>query len=187
MMSVSLAAAKQELRQRMLRKLGGLSQETKAQAEDLLKDRLSEHYAFKRAQTVMMYMAMSLELSLSSCIQMAWDAGKMVVLPRVNGKDLEICRVSNLEGDLQVGAYNVLEPRQHCDVVQSDDIDLVFVPGVAFDRLGARLGRGKGFYDRLLNNLPETCLTIGICFKAQLLKSIPYGPNDVCVREIIAV
>ena len=171
----------------MLRKLDGLSQETKAQAEDLLKDRLSEHYAFKRAQTVMMYMAMPSELSLGSCIQVAWDAGKMVVLPRVSGKDLETCQISNLEGDLLAGAYNMLEPRQHCDVVRPDDIDLVFVPGVAFDRLGWRLGRGKGFYDRFLNNLPETCLTIGVCFKAQLLKSIPYGPNDVCVKEVIAV
>lgn len=186
-MSETLSAAKQELRQRMVQKLRELSQETKAEAQHLLHDRLSEHYAFKRAQVVMMYMSMPTELSLNSCAQAAWDAGKMVVFPRVNGKDLEACRVNNLEGDLSAGAYHVLEPKKHCDLVQTEDIDLVFVPGVAFDRLGWRLGRGKGFYDRFLNSLPETCLTIGVCFKVQLLKSIPYGPNDICVKEVIAV
>ena len=150
-------------------------------------DCLSVHPAFKHARAVMMYMALTSEISLDLCFHMAWAAGKTVALPRVEGNHLKPCRVLNLEKDLTVGAYHVLEPREGCDSLAPEDLDLVIVPGVAFDRLGWRLGRGKGFYDRFIQILPETCHTLGVCFQTQLVKSVPYGSNDTCVREVIAV
>lgn len=186
-MGESLAVVKQELRQRMLEKLRGISSAARVEAETVLLERISGHSAFRRAQIVMMYMALPAEISLNTCIQTALKAGKVVSLPRVVGREIKPFRIGNLEGDLAAGAYNVLEPGEHCAPVEVEDLELVFVPGLAFDRLGWRLGRGKGFYDRFLNMLPETCHTIGVCFTFQLLKSIPSGPNDVCVKEVIAV
>ncbi len=171
----------------MLLKLRTLSNEEKLKASKKMYDCLSGHPAFRHARTVMMYMALSSEISLDLCFHLAWAAGKTVALPRVEGNDLKPCRVLNLEKDLVVGAYNVLEPREGCDFLAPENLDLVIVPGVAFDRLGWRLGRGKGFYDRFLNMLPETCHTAGVCYKAQLLKSIPSGPNDICMKEVLAV
>jgi 5-formyltetrahydrofolate cyclo-ligase len=111
-MCESLAAAKQKLRQHMLLKLRTLTNEEKLKASKKMYDCLSEHAAFKQARTVMMYTALSGEISLDLCFPMAWAAGKTVALPRVEGNNLKPCRVLNLEKDLTAGAYNVLEPER---------------------------------------------------------------------------
>ncbi len=186
-MSESLAVAKQDLRQRMLEKLQSLPGEEKDQASKDLFDRLNKHPAFQHARVLMLYAALPTEISLTECFKLAWKAGKIIVLPRAEGQVLKPCRISNMETDLIAGPHRALEPRSGCKVIETDRLDLVVVPGLAYDRLGARLGRGKGFYDRFIRSLPETCHTLGVCFKIQLLRSIPTGPNDTCVKEVIAV
>jgi 5-formyltetrahydrofolate cyclo-ligase len=84
---------------------------------------------------------------------------------------------------MRVGAYGILEPTGPL-FTDYDSIDLAVVPGVAFTRDGVRLGRGKGYYDRLLPRIKSP--KVGICFPFQILESIPTEPFDVKMDEVVA-
>ncbi|EJW99876.1 5-formyltetrahydrofolate cyclo-ligase [gut metagenome] len=87
--------------------------------------------------------------------------------------------------NLVVGSYGILEPIG--EAIQTyTSIDLIIVPGMAFDKQGHRLGRGKGYYDRLLPKIPQA-YKIGICFPFQLLEEIPTEPFDICMDEILTL
>lgn len=110
-----------------------------------------------------------------------WSKRKHILLPVVQGDELEI-RSYHDPSDLTLGAYGIKEP---VGAVFHDytRIDLVIAPGVAFDTSGSRLGRGKGYYDKLLAKL--TAYKIGICFPFQLLDEIPAEEFDIQVDEVI--
>lgn len=97
------------------------------------------------------------------------------MLPLIKGNDLQLLLYSGKES-LKAGAFGILEPTEDCVAVPENEIDLIIVPGVAFDRQRNRLGRGKGFYDRLLStlNVPK----IGISYDFQLKDQIPVEPFD---------
>ena len=86
-------------------------------------------------------------------------------------------------GNLAIGAYGIEEPTGEFFTDYSA-IDLIVVPGVAFDRKGNRLGRGKGYYDRLLPQIPSA-YKAGICFSFQIVEEIPAEPFDICMDEVI--
>ena len=110
--------------------------------------------------------------------------GKRVLLPKVVGDELELHVYT--PGSLQPGAYGIMEPTGEVFPVDSyHEIDLAVIPGVAFDRHGARLGRGKGYYDRLLPQL-SNAYRIGICFPFQMLEHLPSEPHDVLMNEIVS-
>ncbi len=113
-------------------------------------------------------------------VEMLWSrgAGKSFAYPRVEEDRLDLYRVDSLY-DLLPGAFGVREPSaDSAHAVSPDTLDLILVPGVAFTMDGARLGRGGGFYDRLLASLPAHTCKIGVCFDAQLLHELPAEPHD---------
>jgi 5-formyltetrahydrofolate cyclo-ligase len=111
------------------------------------------------------------------------NMGKRVLLPKVVGEELEL-RIYT-PGSLQPGAYNIMEPTGEVFSVDSyHEIDFAVIPGVAFDRHGARLGRGKGYYDRLLSLMPNA-YKIGICFPFQMLGHLPSESHDVPMNEVL--
>lgn len=112
-----------------------------------------------------------------------WSAQKRVLLPQVVGDDLCL-RCYTSAADMAVGAYGILEPVGEL-FTDYDAISLVVVPGVAFDAAGNRLGRGKGYYDRLLPRL-TAAYKIGICFPFQLVDCVPAEPFDIRMDEIIS-
>ena len=87
------------------------------------------------------------------------------------------------EADLRPGAFGIMEPVGQL-VTDYDHIDLAVVPGMAFDACGHRLGRGKGYYDRLLPRLSH-CYKIGICFDFQKVPSVPTEPTDIAMDEVL--
>lgn len=99
---------------------------------------------------------------------------KRVVLPRIEGDDMEFYDIS--EG-MQRGAFNIMEPTATV-AIEPSEIDVMIVPGVAFTREGARLGRGKGFYDKYLSRKGFRAHTIGVCYPCQVVESIPTEPHD---------
>lgn len=84
-----------------------------------------------------------------------------------------------------VGQYGILEPVKKCRV-SPEKIGLVVVPGIAFDKKGNRLGRGKGYYDRFLELLPESVPRIGLAFDFQILPFLPVNPHDLSVDSTIS-
>jgi len=114
---------------------------------------------------------------------MLWTGadGKVFAYPRVTGDRLDLFRVTSLY-ELQPGAWGIREPAADpANALAPESIDLIVVPGVAFTRHGARLGRGGGFYDRLLSWLPPHTCKMGVCFDFQLLPELPMDPHDMHV------
>lgn len=112
-----------------------------------------------------------------------WSNQKIILLPVVIKDDIEL-RLYTGKEHLAEGAFHIGEPIGEA-YTSYDSIDLVIVPGVAFDENGNRLGRGKGYYDRLLPHIKAT--KIGICFPFQLLKKIPTEPFDKKMDKIITL
>ena len=134
---------------------------TKTTLQDLsakIMERLEETDLFRQASCIALYHAISGEVQTAGLIE-KWYREKKLLLPLIKGNDLQLLLYSGKES-LKAGAFGILEPTEDCMAVPENEIDLIIVPGVAFDRQRNRLGRGKGFYDRLLStlNVPKLSL-----------------------------
>lgn len=141
---------------------------------------LREHPDLK---TIACYAALPGEVELGALLE---DAGRTWVFPKVVGEELVFHQVKNMRKDLQVGAYGILEPREKLRVVEPDAIDLFLCPGLGFDHCGARIGRGKGFYDRILAQARPDAVKLGVCFGFQLVDQIEMEPHDIRMNQVIA-
>jgi len=157
-------------------------------------DRLSERIKvnlfsapeFMDAKSVMFYASKGSEVRTWDMILDAVAAGKIVSVPCTDVKSNTIEAYRILSGqDMRKGPYGIAEPRaEYCERVEPKDIDIVIVPGKAFDRKGERIGYGKGYYDRFLSAAPET-MAIGLAYDFQLVEEIPSEEHDVRVSMIV--
>lgn len=141
---------------------------------------------FRRAKTVMFYVALRDEVDTDPMIAEAQKSGKIVAVPVCSGgrSGLRPCIFEDNAG-LKPGPYGVREPVTGRGV-PIEKLDLVVVPGVAFDKKGNRLGRGKGFYDRFLKALPCGTISIGLAFDFQIVPSVPTLSHDIRVHRVIS-
>lgn len=105
--------------------------------------------------------------------------GKSVALPRHDAGigGYIAAQIRHIEHDIRIGRFGIREPDDGCAVMALNRLDLILVPGVAFDLQGRRLGRGKGFYDQLLANVRG--LICGVAFDEQVVAELPVEPHDV--------
>lgn len=134
---------------------------------------------FKRANKILVYNSLSDELSTRSFIS-RWHLKKKLFLPRVNGDELEILPYK--PNALQQGAFHIEEPTGD-DIVNANEMDLIIVPAVALDRNGNRVGRGKGYYDRLLAT--TKAVKIGIIYDFQLFDEFDAESHDIPLDFVI--
>ena len=111
---------------------------------------------------------------------------KRWLFPRVEGQLIVFHAVEDPSKDLARGAFGILEPRADSPIVPLDEIDAFFCPGMAFDPHGGRLGRGKGFYDRLLSQARTDAKKIGITFPSQIVSNTHCEAHDILMDEIIS-
>lgn len=142
-------------------------------------EKLEKLAAFMMADNVLMYNSLPDELSTREFID-RWAGKKHFFLPRVNGVDLDILPYDRAR--LHLGAFRIEEPDGD-NLTDVDSIDLVIVPAVAFDRRGNRVGRGKGYYDRLLSRIKA--VKIGVGYDFQLFDDIDSEPHDIPVDIVI--
>ncbi len=135
--------------------------------------------AFMLADNILMYHSLPDELSTREFID-RWHERKHFFLPRVNGVNLDILPYDRSR--MHLGAFNIEEPDGD-EVTDVAAIELIIVPGVAYDRHGNRIGRGKGFYDRLLRD--TDAVTIGVAYACQLCDDIEPDDFDVPVHYVI--
>lgn len=128
-----------------------------------------------RARTVLTYAALGDEADLGGLKPWLRERRVRVLLPRVRGEVLDLVAVTDLTR-LEAGYAGILEPTG--PRVEPSAVDVAFVPGVAFDRAGARLGRGGGHYDRLLASLPDGALRVGVALRCQVVLRVPTAPHD---------
>lgn len=156
-----------------------LDENEKAQAADAVFSLLEHTAAFMMSENILLYHSLPDELSTIAFIS-KWNGSKNFFLPRVNGVNLEILPYE--KSRLHLGAFNIEEPEGD-DVCDMAGIDMVIVPAVAYDRHGNRVGRGKGYYDRLLRD--TAAIKIGVAYDFQLIDEIDADDHDVPVDYVI--
>jgi len=137
------------------------------------------------AQTILFFAPLPREIDLWPLLEESVRTGKTAGLPWFDPATQTYLarRVENLAGEIVTGRFGVREPAPHCAEILPGTFDLVLVPGVAFDWSGNRLGRGKGFYDRLLAK--TSGVKCGVGYDFQLLGKIPAEPHDARVDYIL--
>ena len=145
---------------------------------------------YQRARTAMFYVDVRTEVRTRQDLATALAHGKTIVVPWCNDQgELELFRLESMD-DLALGMYKILEPKpelRHLPERQVDvkTLDIVMVPGVAFTREGARMGHGKGYYDKLLEHARPDAPLVALAFECQLFPEIPTQSHDVFMDKII--
>lgn len=142
-------------------------------------EQLEHLAAFLMSEHILMYHSLPDEIDTHIFID-KWHQLKKFFLPRVNGINLDILPYNR--STLKHGAFHIEEP-QGDDIVSADIIDLIVVPGMAFDASGNRVGRGRGYYDRLLSS--SKAIKIGVAYDCQLVDEIETEPHDIPVDILI--
>ena len=150
------------------------------QSEQILA-KLERHPDFIKAEKVMLYSALPDEVQTQAFLE-KWHLKKTIILPTVVGDDIIPVEFGK-DTAFAVGDFNILEPQNE---PYTGDFDLIVVPGVAFDRKGNRIGRGRGYYDRFLSKHLNV-KRIGICFDFQLVDEVPTEPFDILMDEVVSV
>ena len=146
---------------------------------------LAAREEWRGARAVLVYAPRQDELDITELVDNAQMTGKIVALPQYDagGGCYRACQLEGPLAELSAGRYGIPEPRVGCARIPMDQLDLALVPGVAFDLLGHRLGRGRGYYDRLLAAL-GAC-KCGVSFDEQVQAHIPVEPHDVVLNCIL--
>lgn len=156
-----------------------LDESDKAAGAAKVFEQLERTAAFMLADRILMYHSLPDELTTHAFLE-KWSDRKHFYLPRVNGVNLDILPYDRTR--LEIGSFHIEEPVGD-ETVDVDSIELIIVPAVAYDRRRNRLGRGKGFYDRLLADSKAT--KIGIAYHFQLVDEIPTDPHDIPMDMVI--
>lgn len=151
-------------------------------------DRLGRLDEYRNASVVLYYVGTGDEVPTLDLIRRALGH-KRVVVPYCHGDDLILCEVL-AERELAPGTWDILEPsdtvrHDPSRRVEPDAVQLAILPGLAFDRRGGRLGQGKGYYDRLLPQLPHATPTVALAFDCQMIDDVPMTARDRAVDMII--
>jgi len=145
---------------------------------------------YAAARTVMVYVDVRTEVRTRDYLATALTHGKKIVVPWCNATgELELFWLRSMD-DLAIGMYKILEPKPELRnladrQVALEELDLIMVPGVAFTREGARMGHGKGYYDKLLEHARPDAPLVALAFECQLFPEIPTQPHDVFMNKII--
>lgn len=178
--------SKQSIRRLIrLRKSRLTADERRQQSHEIMR-LLEDLPVFQRAHVILVYASLPDEVGTFDFMQ-RWVKKKQLLLPVVKGDVLELRMCMHLNS-LQSGVLKILEPLNEPLFTQYETIDLAIIPGVAFTLDGKRLGRGKGYYDRLLSNPAfRGVYKIGLAFPCQLVADLPVDPHDANLNQILTI
>jgi len=184
-MSLESIAEKAEWRRRFRAGLKGFSQAERDEASARARDLLRRQKEWQRAQAILFYAARTGELDMAPLLEEALQAGKAVALPGfVNDTGTyQAFEVFHSTRDCGPGKFGVAEPGPHCPPISLKRLDLVLAPGLGFDVSGRRLGRGQGYYDRLLAGIAGA--KCGVAFDQQVVGQIPVARHDISMNFIL--
>jgi 5-formyltetrahydrofolate cyclo-ligase len=173
---------KKILRKQVLSAREGLSAEERAKKSREIEERIFSLPEFMSARVVMFFASFRSEVETGPMIRHALTSGKRVVLPKVKDKELALFEIMDFDADVSPGAWGIPEPHESRPA-KIETIDLIIVPGAAFDARGNRLGYGAGFYDKLLPAFKK--MTVALAFEVQILPRVPVDAHDVPVKKIV--
>lgn len=191
---MAITSEKKELRQKLLAKLLSLTKEELKRRSQDVQDRLSSLPIYKKAKVIMAYFPLKGEADILGMIRKDL-ATKRFCFPVMDleKKEIHPFEVKNLEEDFIRGPFGVMQPdTKRAKKLDTEEIDLVIVPALAFDRGKNRLGRGAGFYDRFLKRIKPPVIKVGIAFDFQILQELPIHSSvdekvDMIVSEKFSI
>jgi 5-formyltetrahydrofolate cyclo-ligase len=179
---------KAELRQRLLRRLREHPERARQAKSRAIGRRLRRLKMYRRAKTLLCYVAFDGEVETRAILRRALDDGKRVAVPVTvpSTKRLLAVEIRDPDRDLDVkGHFGIPHPARTGRRIPKAKLDLVLMPGVAFDRRGHRLGRGGGYFDRFLSRLPSRARRVGLAFEFQLMKELPVESHDLPAHAVV--
>lgn len=179
--AISVSTEKKELRSKIKALKKEHTKEQLLEQSEKILAKLEQHPDFIKAERVMLYSALPDEVQTQSFLE-KWHLKKQIILPTVVGDDI-VPVAYGKDTAFAVGDFNILEPQNE---PYQGGFDLIVVPGIAFDRNGNRIGRGRGYYDRFLCQHLDV-KRIGICFNFQLVDKVPTEPLDIRMDEVISL
>jgi 5-formyltetrahydrofolate cyclo-ligase len=184
----SIRERKKEIRKEQLRRLRDQGPSLREERSRKIQEKLLSSEEFRAAGTVMTYVSLPTEVNTYYFIEKALERGKRVAVPYIEPNDQtiiasELAAIENLEK----GPFGIYQPREGlAGAIPLKEIDLIVVPLVAYDAKNMRLGRGKGYYDKLLANKDlSSAKTVGLAFHFQVVDSLPSNSHDRPVSRVI--
>lgn len=168
---IMLNLTKAELRREIKVVLNAMSEDERSVKSEQICDNVLNSGILNNYNNILLYVAMPFEVNVTKLVKFCLLMKKKVFFPKVKGENLEIVEYN---GNFEKGAYNILEPS---GLTSCEKIDLVIVPVLAVDKLNNRLGKGKGFYDRFLEN--NSTMKVAVAFDKQILEKIPCTKTDI--------
>lgn len=165
------------------------AQTNKDEVSQAIVDRFMQLPEYQQAQTVMFYVDVRTEVRTRQALPAAIASGKRIVIPYCVEGELELFHLESMD-ELELGMYRILEPKAELRGILAkrtpvEELDLVMVPGVAFDRRGGRTGHGKGYYDKLLEHALSKTPLIALAFECQLFPEIPMQEHDIFMDKVV--
>lgn len=170
------------IRRQMIAHRRASSQTEKQKASQTISKTLLARPECKKTTAICVYVSLPDEVDTTTLLRAFIHQKKTVVVPRVAGKELKLHRIRTLR-DLRKGSFGIAEAKRSCPEVETSYVDLFIVPGVAFDRKGYRLGRGRGYYDRLLSHVQVP--KIGLAYSFQIVPRLPHKEYDIPMDIVI--
>jgi 5-formyltetrahydrofolate cyclo-ligase len=171
---------KKSLRELLLERRDNTSFDLLKIASKKMQKRINKVYAFKDAQKIGLYYPIGSEILTQDIIQELISKGKEVFLPKVMGKNMEFRKIEDFRS-LEIGNFDIMEPKDDCKV--ENNLDIIVVPTVGISPTGVRLGYGHGFYDKFLEG--KNITTISLILEKQIIKNIPKSEHDINMDWII--
>ena len=178
--------SKNALRKFILAKRDQYCIEDRRNWDEIIYNKFISSDYYKKSKVIFIFVSFRSEVNTHKIIIKAIEDGKTICVPRIVSKEqgMKVYRIKGLE-ELETGYYGVLEPSEKCEEISIKDIDLVIMPGAAFDRNGGRLGYGGGFYDRFLSKAQENLKKIALAYEFQILESVPMEGTDIRIDDVI--
>lgn len=179
---------KKTIRKNVLEKRAKLTWEVIKEKSQIIEERLFNLEEYKRSDFIFSFISFKDEVHTHEIIKDSLNMGKQIGVPvtMVEPRKLLISELKDFERELEIGYYDILTPKKEYQrIVSPDVVDLVLVPGVAFDEKGYRVGYGGGYYDRFFSSLKEDVIKIGLCYDLQILPQVPRASYDIPVDLII--
>lgn len=180
-MQLEINEQKKLLRKEVKRLKEDLSNEERKRQSDHIFNELEKTEVFQRSKVVLMFWSMPDEVITHNFVNQ-WYTKKVILLPVMDGADLILKQFTGEENMVCEEKYKIYEPVGK-EFKELEKIDLIIVPGVAFDKCNNRMGRGKAFYDKLLVN--TTAIKVGICYDVQYFEKVPADIHDIKMDYII--
>ena len=178
---------KNELRKQILKSRDELDQEISIEKSREAAENVVNSDIFAKAENIMVFSSFRSEIGTIEIVNAIFANRKKLFLPlsMMETNEIVSCLISSLD-DLELGNYGILEPKKKSIFIgNSKDLDLIIVPGAAFDMNGHRIGYGAGYYDRLLSRPNMKAVTLGLCFDMQIVPYIPNSKHDISIDYLV--